>query len=47
MYRNNYQIINKAVEKMNRGELTIEDILDDDELVLDVKTNSNSQLAPL
>jgi len=45
MYRNNYQTISKAVDKMNRGELKLEDILDDDELVMDVKSNPNSQLA--
>lgn len=47
MYRNNYQNINKAVERMNKGELRLEDILDDDELVMDIKTNPNCQLASL
>jgi hypothetical protein len=47
MCRNNFQLVNKAVEKMNRGELKLEDILDDDELVLDIKTNPNCQLANL
>jgi len=46
MYRNNTQIIHKATEKMNRGELKVDDILDDDDLVNDVKT-SLSQLANL
>lgn len=47
MCRINFQVINKAVEKMNNGELTIEDILEDDDLVMDVKTNPNCQLANL
>lgn len=47
MFKNSYQTINRAVEKMNRGELTVEDILDDEDLVMDVKSNPSSQLAPL
>jgi hypothetical protein len=47
MCRINFQTINKAVEKMNKEELRIEDLLEDDELVLDTKTNSNCQLANL
>jgi hypothetical protein len=48
MYRTNYiHAFNKAVDKMNKGELTIEDILDDDDLVVDIKSNPNCQLAPL
>jgi len=31
---------------MNHDELKVEDVLDDDELVNDIKTNPNSQLAP-
>lgn len=40
-------IFNKAAEKMNKGELRLEDILDDEDLVSDIKTNPNSLLAPL
>ncbi len=47
MCRINFQVLNKAVEKMNKGELTIEDLLDDDDLVMDIKTNPNCQLANL
>jgi hypothetical protein len=47
MYRNNYLINNKALEKLKKGELRIEDILSEDELVLDIKTNPSSQFASL
>ena len=47
MCRINFQVLNKAVEKMNKGELTVEDLLDDDDLVMDIKTNPNCQLANL
>jgi hypothetical protein len=47
MYRNTSAKIQKAIEKMDKDELTIEDILDNDELVESVKSNPNSQLAPL
>ncbi len=37
----------RATEKMNNGELKVEDVLDEDDLVNDIKTNPSSQLAPL
>jgi len=43
MFKSNVNL-NRAVEKMNKGELNIEDILDDEDIVLDIKTNPNSQL---
>ena len=43
MFKSNVNL-NRAVEKMNKGELKIEDILDDEDIVLDIKTNPNSQL---
>ena len=45
--RVNQQIINKALEKVDKGELTIEDILDEEEYVFDLKSSSYSQLSNL
>lgn len=47
MYRNNYLVNNRALEKMKKGELKIEDILLEDELVMDVKTNPSSQFSSM
>jgi hypothetical protein len=47
MYRNNYLINSKALDKLKKGELKVEDILSEDELVLDVKTNPSSQFSPM
>ena len=44
--RVNQQLINKALEKVDRGELTVEEILDEEEYVFDLKSTSYSQLAP-
>lgn len=46
-YRNNFALISKAIEKLEKNELRIEDILDEDDLVLEVKTNPQTQLASL
>jgi len=46
-YRNNFVAVNKAVQKLEKNELTLEDILDEDDLVSDIKTNPQSQLASL
>ena len=43
--RVNQLLINKALEKIDKGELTIEEILDEDEYVLDLKSSSYSQLS--
>jgi hypothetical protein len=47
MYRNNHLVNNRALEKMKKGELKIEDILLEDELVMDVKTNPSSQFSSM
>ena len=45
MFKSNFQNVNNFVEKMKNGELTIEEILDDDDIVQDIKNNPNSQLS--
>ena len=43
-YRNsNMAILQPHIEKMKRGELTLELILEEDEIIQDLKTNPNSQ----
>ena len=43
-YRNsNMAILQPHIEKMKRGELTLELILEEDEIIQDIKTNPNSQ----
>jgi len=44
MYKNNAQAISKATEKMKNNELTVEDVLDEEDLVNDLKSPSFSQL---
>lgn len=44
--RVNPQVIAKALEKLEKGELSIEDILDEEEYVFDLKSTSYSHLAP-
>ena len=44
MYKNNAQTISKACEKMKNNELKVEDILDEEDLVNDLKSPSFSQL---
>lgn len=46
-YRTNYTLIANAVEKMEKNELTIEDILDEDDLVYEIKSNPQSLLINL
>ena len=43
-YRPNNQLLQKAIESLNNNELTIEEILDDDELVNDLKQTNFSQI---
>ena len=44
LYRNgNMAILQPFIEKMKRGELTLENILEEDEIIQDLKTNPNSQ----
>jgi hypothetical protein len=45
--RSNQAAVNRALEKYNRRELTVEDILDEDDLVLELKSYSYSQLMNL
>ena len=43
-YRNsNMVILQPHIEKMTRGELTLELVLEEDEIIKDLKTNPNSQ----
>lgn len=46
-YRNNFAAVNRAIQKLEKNELTLEEILDEDDLVLEVKTNPQTQLAKL
>ena len=41
--RNNYMALQPFIEKMKKGELTLENILEEDEIIQDLKTNQNSQ----
>jgi hypothetical protein len=43
-YRPNQQAISRALEKSKKNELTVEDILDEEDLVNDLKSQSFSQL---
>lgn len=43
--RVNQQLINRALERIERNELTVEDILDEEEFVLDLKSTTYSQLS--
>lgn len=47
LYKDSFQNLSYYVNKMKKSELTIEDILEVDELVLDIKQNSNSEFLPL
>ena len=40
------QVINSYIEKMNKNELTLEELLDEDDLVQDVKSNPNTHFIP-
>ena len=46
-YRNNKESVQKAIQKFENNELLIEDILIDDDIVAEIKTNSNCKLANL
>ncbi len=39
--------VSKAIEKMNKNELTVEDLLDDDDLVSSLRSYTYSQLMNL
>ena len=41
--RSNYHALQPFIEKMKNNELTIENILEEDEIIQDLKTNQNSQ----
>ena len=41
--RNNYMQLQPYIEKMKSGQLTLENILEEDEIIQDLKTNQNSQ----
>ena len=41
--RNNFHLLQPFIEKMKNNQLTIENILEEDEIVQDLKTNQNSQ----
>ena len=42
-YKINQDDFDQYIEKMNNNELTVEDILDQDSIVRDLKTNSSSE----
>ena len=44
LYRPNQQTISKALDKWRKNELKVEDILDEEDLVNDLKSQSFSQL---
>lgn len=46
-YRNNRENVQKAIAKFEKDELLLEDILNDDELVAEVKTNPQCKLGSL
>ncbi len=46
-YRNNFATVSRAIQKLEKNELTLEEILDEDDLVMEVKTNPQTQLANL
>lgn len=46
-YRNSFVLISNTVKRLENGKLLLEEILDEDELVLEVKMNPQSQLASL
>jgi hypothetical protein len=43
-YRPNQQLIRSAMEKFNKNELTVEFILDEEDLVNDLRSQSFSQI---
>ena len=45
--RNNYLALQPFIEKMKNGQLTLENILEEDEIVQDLKSNQNSQFLNL
>lgn len=47
MIRTTQMSLNKALDKMNRNLLTVEDILDEDDLVAEMKSYTYSQLMNL
>ena len=42
-YKEIFQNLRNYVDKMNKNELTVEEVLDEDEIVQDIKTNQNTQ----
>ena len=43
LFRNNFLALQPFIEKMKSGQLTLENILEEDEIIQDLKTNQNSQ----
>ena len=39
--------ISNAIKKLEENQLTVEDILDDNELITEIKISQNTQLSPL
>jgi hypothetical protein len=46
-YRNNKESVQKAIIKLEKNELLLEDILDDEEIVSEVKNNPQCKLGNL
>ena len=47
LYRANFTNLSAHIEKMKKGELTIENILEEDDIIQDLKSNPNSQFLSL
>ena len=45
-YKEIFQNLRNYLDKMNKNELTVEDVLDEDEIIQDIKTNQNTQFIP-
>ena len=43
LYRGNNPNLSKHIEKLKNGQLTIENVLEEDDIIQDLKLNSNSQ----
>ena len=43
LYRGNNLNLSKHIEKMKNNQLTIENVLEEDDIIQDLKTNANSQ----
>ena len=47
LYRANFSNLSAHIEKMKKGELTLDNILEEDDIINDLKSNPNSQFLSL